>query len=80
MSHPLMKYLREDWMPTVLCAGCGDGTVLQCMLQAVENKNIDIDQVAIVAGIGCHARLGTGYIASDSMWPLHGRALQSRPG
>jgi 2-oxoglutarate ferredoxin oxidoreductase subunit beta len=80
MSHPLMKYLREDWMPTVLCAGCGDGTVLQCLLQAVANKNIDIDQVAIVAGIGCHARLGTGYIAADSMWPLHGRALPIATG
>jgi len=50
------------------------------MLRAVENKNIDIDQVAIIAGIGCHARLGTGYIAADSMWPLHGRALPIATG
>jgi 2-oxoglutarate ferredoxin oxidoreductase subunit beta len=80
MSHPLMKYLREDWMPTVLCPGCGDGTVLQCMLRAVSNKNVDMNQVAIVAGIGCHARLGTGYIAADSMWTLHGRAIPIATG
>ena len=80
MSHPLMKYLREDRMPTVLCPGCGDGTVLQCMLRAIANKDIDINQVAVVAGIGCHARLGTGYIAADSMWTLHGRALPIATG
>jgi len=80
MNHPLMKYLREDWLPTVLCPGCGDGTVLQCMLHAVENVNIDIRKVTIVAGIGCHARLGTGHIAADSMWALHGRALSIATG
>lgn len=80
MKHPLMKYLREDWFPTVLCPGCGDGTVLQCMLRAIDEQNIDISQVAIVAGIGCHARLGTGYVAADSMWTLHGRAMPIATG
>jgi len=80
MSHPLMKYLREDWMPTLLCPGCGDGTVLQCLLRAIDNKKIDIDRVSIVAGIGCHARLGTGYVAADSMWTLHGRAFPIATG
>jgi len=67
-------------MPTLLCPGCGDGTVLQCLLRAVDNNKIDINRVAIVAGIGCHARLGTGYIAADSMWTLHGRAFPIATG
>jgi 2-oxoglutarate ferredoxin oxidoreductase subunit beta len=75
-----MKYLREDWLPTVLCPGCGDGIVLQCILRAIDEQNIDISQVAIVAGVGCHARLGTGYVAADSMWTLHGRAMPIATG
>lgn len=80
MSYHLMNYLRGDWLPTVLCPGCGDGTVLQCLLRAVSTENIDMNKVAIVAGIGCHARLATGYIAADSMWTLHGRAMPIATG
>ena len=80
MKHPLMKYLREDWFPTVLCPGCGHGTVLQSLLRAIDEQNINVDRVVLVAGIGCYARLATGYVAADSMWTLHGRAIPIATG
>jgi 2-oxoglutarate ferredoxin oxidoreductase subunit beta len=72
--------MRQDLLPTVFCPGCGNGTVLQYILRAIDELKLDFKKIVFVAGIGCHARLSTGYIAADSMWTIHGRALAVATG
>ena len=72
--HPLAdKYLRQAGLPLIFCPGCGDGTVLNIFLRAVEEMGIFRD-LALVGGIGCSGWLPT-YLTCDVLHVLHGRAI-----
>ena len=69
------KYLALDKMPTMWCPGCGNGIVLQSILRAVDELNVDRDKVVFVSGIGCSSR-AVNYLDFDCMHTNHrsGRA------
>ncbi len=72
--HPLAeKYIRKEALPLIFCPGCGDGTVLNVFLRAVEEMGI-FHNLALVGGIGCSGWLPT-YIRADVLHVLHGRAI-----
>jgi len=72
--HPLAdKYIRKRTLPLIFCPGCGDGTVLNVFLRAVDDLGIFKD-LALVGGIGCSGWLPT-YLQSDVLHVLHGRAI-----
>jgi 2-oxoglutarate ferredoxin oxidoreductase subunit beta len=72
--YPLAdKYIRKAGLPLIFCPGCGDGTVLNVFLRAVEEMGIFHD-LALVGGIGCSGWLPT-YLQSDVLHVLHGRAI-----
>jgi len=72
--HPLTdKYIRKAGLPLIFCPGCGDGTVLNVFLRAVEEMGIFHD-LGLVGGIGCSGWLPT-YLQSDVLHVLHGRAI-----
>lgn len=72
--HPLAeKFIRKEALPLIFCPGCGDGTVLNIFLRAVEDMGIFQD-LALVGGIGCSGWLPT-YIRADVLHVLHGRAI-----
>lgn len=77
--HPMDKYLREDRLPHIWCAGCGLGTALNCFLGALIQSQLDPTQVAVVSGIGCSGRVA-GYVAMDSFHTTHGRAIPFATG
>ena len=77
--HPLDKYLRADRIPHIWCPGCGLGTALNCFLQALEETEIDLKNLAVVSGIGCAGRVA-GYINVDSYHTTHGRAIPFATG
>ncbi len=77
--NPLRKYLREDRLPTVFCAGCGNGIILNCALQAIDKLGMNIDDIVFVSGIGCSGRI-PGYIDADSLHTTHGRAVAFATG
>ncbi|WP_209690221.1 thiamine pyrophosphate-dependent enzyme [Methanomicrobium sp. W14] len=66
-------------MPHIFCTGCGNGTVLNCTLNAVSDMGWDIDNTIFVSGIGCSSR-SSGYVATDSLHTTHGRALAFATG
>ncbi len=66
-------YLREWAMPHVLCPGCAHGIVLHGLLEAIDRRGLDRDEVAMVAGIGCSSRL-VGYVDFCTLHTTHGRA------
>jgi len=78
-SHPFDKYLRADRIPHIWCPGCGLGTSLNCFLQALEETEIDLKNLAVVSGIGCAGRVA-GYINVDSYHTTHGRAIPFATG
>ncbi|MDG6907292.1 MAG: 2-oxoacid:ferredoxin oxidoreductase subunit beta [Nitrososphaerota archaeon] len=65
---------RPDW-----CPGCGDFGVLNALVQAVTNLNIDPKDLLVVSGIGCSSNL-PGFINAYGFHSLHGRSIPIATG
>lgn len=72
-------WFREDRLPHIYCVGCGNGTIINCTLMAVEEMGWKKDETVFVSGIGCSSR-APGYIVTDSLHTTHGRALAFATG
>lgn len=72
-------YLREQFMPHIWCPGCGHGIILNSLCRAIEQLQIEKNDVVMVSGIGCSARMG-GYLDFHTLHTLHGRALAFATG
>ena len=73
----LSKYkseTRPDW-----CPGCGDFGVLNSLVQAASNLEIDPKDLLVVSGIGCSSNL-PGFIHAYGLHTLHGRAMAVATG
>ena len=68
------KLLRMDRIPHIWCPTCGLGTTVTALATAIEQLELDLDDVAVVSGIGCTGRVA-GYMKLDSFHTTHGRAI-----
>ncbi len=75
----IKDYLRERFFPHIWCPGCGHGTVLNGLLRAVEQLGMSRNEIVMVSGIGCSARI-SGYIDFHTLHTIHGRALAFATG
>ncbi len=75
----IRDYIRERFFPHMWCPGCGHGIVLNSLLRAVERLGMSKNEIVMVSGIGCSARI-SGYVDFHSMHTLHGRALAFATG
>lgn len=75
----LNKYLRREMLPTIFCAGCGIGSVMNYTLRAIARLSLNIDKTIFVSGIGCSSRI-PGYIHADGLHTTHGRAIAFATG
>jgi 2-oxoglutarate ferredoxin oxidoreductase subunit beta len=73
------EWFREDRLPHIYCTGCGNGTVINCTLMAVDEMGWKKEETAFISGIGCSSR-APGYIITDSLHTTHGRALAFATG
>lgn len=73
------KYLVKEKLPTMWCPGCGNGIVLQSLIRAIDEMNLDLDKVVFVSGIGCSSR-AVNYLNFDCMHTNHGRAIAFATG
>ncbi len=78
-DNPVDRILRQERMPHIWCPGCGIGTTVNCFARALEKLNIDLDNLAVVSGIGCTGRVA-GYLKVDSFHTTHGRAIPFATG
>ncbi len=78
-KSPMEGFLRMDRIPHIWCPGCGIGTVVTSFADALKKSKIDLDDVAVVSGIGCTGRVA-GYVKLDSFHTTHGRALPFATG
>jgi 2-oxoglutarate ferredoxin oxidoreductase subunit beta len=78
-ANPVEQFLRTDRMPHIWCPGCGIGTTVNCFTRALTDAKVDLDNLAIVSGIGCSGRVA-GYVRLDSFHTTHGRAIPFATG
>ncbi|MCJ7424396.1 2-oxoacid:ferredoxin oxidoreductase subunit beta [Candidatus Bathyarchaeota archaeon] len=79
MEHPFLKYLRSAMIPHIWCPGCGNGIVLNSLVHAIDELQMDLDNLVVVSGIGCIGRTA-GYTNTDSFHTTHGRSLAFATG
>jgi 2-oxoglutarate ferredoxin oxidoreductase subunit beta len=72
-------WFRKDRLPHIYCAGCGNGTIINCTLAAIDQMDWKKEETVFVSGIGCSSR-APGYILADSLHTTHGRALAFATG
>jgi len=74
------QYLRHSKkFPNVWCAGCGNGIVLSAIIRAIDELELDKNEVAMISGIGCSGRMPV-YADFNTMHATHGRALAFATG
>jgi 2-oxoglutarate ferredoxin oxidoreductase subunit beta len=78
-SATLQNLRKNKRFPTIWCSGCGIGIVMGSLIRAVESLGLENDQVALVAGIGCTARMPV-YMDYNTLHTTHGRALAFATG
>ena len=79
LEHPYERFLRKERMPHIWCEGCGNGIILNCFVRALDELNIDLNNVVVVSGIGCIGRI-SGYTNTDSFHTTHGRPIAFATG
>jgi 2-oxoglutarate ferredoxin oxidoreductase subunit beta len=78
-TNPVMPFLRQERIPHIWCPSCGIGTTVNCFARALTASGMDLDQIAVVSGIGCTGRVA-GYMNLDSFHTTHGRAIPFATG
>ncbi|MFC1706020.1 thiamine pyrophosphate-dependent enzyme [Planctomycetota bacterium] len=80
LRHRLLRYLRQEILPTTFCVGCGGGTVLNAFAHAVDEMGLDPREMVCVTGIGCSSWIPSPYFLCDTLHTTHGRAVAFASG
>lgn len=78
-ENRFISYLRRERMPTIFCAGCGNGIVINTFFNGMEMAEKSLDNITMVSGIGCSSRI-PGYVKCDSLHTTHGRPIAFATG
>ena len=78
-NETLQKLRKNKKFPTIWCSGCGIGVVMGALIRAIDHLGLKNDDVALVAGIGCSARMPI-YMDYNTLHTTHGRALAFATG
>jgi 2-oxoglutarate ferredoxin oxidoreductase subunit beta len=78
-SQTLQKLRKHKKFPTIWCSGCGIGIVMGALIRAIDHIGLDSNNVALVSGIGCTARMPV-YMDFNTLHTTHGRALAFATG
>jgi len=78
--YRLLRFLRQEILPTAFCPGCGCGTVLNAFAQAVDDLAIDPKDMVFVTGIGCSSWIPSPYFKGDTLHTTHGRPIAFATG
>lgn len=76
-AKELGTYADNTW-----CPGCGNFSILTSIkkvLAGLKDDGLDLSRVAMVSGIGCHAKI-VDYIDVNSFYSIHGRVPPAMTG
>jgi len=79
MARDLEQYLRPG-LATAFCPGCGDGILLGLILRAIDELEMNIDDMLFVSGIGCAGWIPSPNFNADTLHALHGRTIPFATG
>jgi len=80
-KHFSRKYLREEFLPSTFCTGCGLGIITNCFLKGVEELGYkNLRDFVFCTGIGCSAWIPSPYFKADSLHVTHGRSVAVATG
>lgn len=74
------KFLRQDAFPHTFCLGCGHLFIMESVLCAIDEMQLDIDKCVFVSGIGCAAWIPSPYFYADTLHTTHGRPIAFATG
>ena len=77
MTRQLVTDTQNTW-----CPGCGNFSIqhtLKNVFAAMEKEGKSLDDVVVVSGIGCHAKI-VDYLNVNSFYSIHGRAIPVATG
>ena len=77
MIRSLITEAQNTW-----CPGCGNFSIqhtLKAVLDGMEKAGKSLDDVVLVSGIGCHAKIAD-YLNINSFYALHGRTIPVATG
>ena len=80
MTRDLQQYLRPGQPPTAFCPGCGHGILMGLILRAIDELELNINDMLFVSGIGCAAWIPSPHFNTDTLHTLHGRAIPAATG
>jgi 2-oxoglutarate/2-oxoacid ferredoxin oxidoreductase subunit beta len=76
-GRPMITDVKNTW-----CPGCGNFSIqhtLKNVLADIEKDGQSLDNVVLVSGIGCHAKIAD-YLNINSFYSLHGRTIPVATG
>jgi len=79
MGRDLEKYLRPG-LTTPFCPGCGAGILMGLILRAIDELELNFDDMLFASGIGCSAWIPSPNFNADTLHTLHGRAIAFATG
>jgi 2-oxoglutarate/2-oxoacid ferredoxin oxidoreductase subunit beta len=77
MTRTLITGAENTW-----CPGCGNFSIqhtLKTVLAGMEQEGKSLDDVVLVSGIGCHAKIAD-YLNINTFYSLHGRTIPVATG
>lgn len=77
MTRNLITPVQNTW-----CPGCGNFAIqhtLKDILSSLEKEGHSLDDVVLVSGIGCHAKIAD-YLNINSVYAIHGRTIPVATG
>ena len=80
MARDLEHYLRPEVKSTPFCPGCGHGILMNCILRAIDDLHLNMNDMLFVSGIGCAAWIPSPHFNADTLHTLHGRAIAFATG
>ena len=75
----ISSYLNQDTLPFPFCPGCGHGTIINALDQALVNMQLDPHKLVIVSDIGCSG-LSDKFFSTNAFHGLHGRSITYATG
>lgn len=80
-TQPVQRQPKDykSHLEPIWCPGCGDYGVLNALLKAMSQLNLDPDKTVLVSGIGCSSRLPC-FVAAYGFHGVHGRILPVATG
>ncbi len=80
MARDLEQYLRPGVGVTTFCPGCGEAILMGLILRAIDELQLDINNMLFVSGIGCAAWIPSPHFNADTLHTLHGRTIAFATG